>query len=236
MCWDQCALGSHLHSTEDSSWGVPGGSDGKESTCNAGDLGLIPGSGRSFGKRIGYPLQYSCLESSIDRGAWRATVQSIAQSDTTEWLSTQAHTGLKMEWVHFNWGFLVKASVQVKFTHTYSSSVLVVCNVKVLVAQLCPTLRPHGLKPARILCPWDSPGKNPGVGSHALLQRIFPTQGSNPGLQHCRQVLFHLSHQGRSHHDPPAASLGNFFGMQILRLLPRLTESETLGARLSNLF
>ena len=42
----------------------------------------------------------------------------------------------------------------------------------------------------------DSPGKNIGVGCHALLQGIFPVQGSNPGLLHCRQILYHLSHQG----------------------------------------
>ena len=48
--------------------------------------------------------------------------------------------------------------------------------------QSCLTLRPHGLKPARLLCPWDSPGKNTGVGCHALLQGIFPTQESNPCL------------------------------------------------------
>ena len=42
----------------------------------------------------------------------------------------------------------------------------------------------------------DSPGKNTGVGCHALIQGIFPTQGSNPGLLHCRQILYHLSHQG----------------------------------------
>jgi len=50
--------------------GLPGGSNGKESTCNAGNLGLIPGLGRSPGEGNGYPLQYSCLENSIDRGAW----------------------------------------------------------------------------------------------------------------------------------------------------------------------
>ena len=43
---------------------------------------------------------------------------------------------------------------------------------------------------------WSSPGKNVGVGSHSFLQGIFPTQGSNPGLLHCRQILYHLSHQG----------------------------------------
>ena len=45
----------------------------------------------------------------------------------------------------------------------------------------------------------DSPGKNPGVGCHALLQGIFPAQGLNPGLLHCRWILYHLSHQGSPH-------------------------------------
>ena len=52
----------------------------KEFTCNAGDEGLIPGLGRSPGGRHGNPLQYSCLENSMDRGAWRATVHRVAQS------------------------------------------------------------------------------------------------------------------------------------------------------------
>ena len=51
--------------------GFPGGSDGKESACNVGDLGLIPGLGRSPGEGHGYLLQYSCLENSMDRGAWQ---------------------------------------------------------------------------------------------------------------------------------------------------------------------
>ena len=49
---------------------------------------------------------------------------------------------------------------------------------------------------ATVLYPWDSSGKNTGVGSHSLLQGIFLTQGSNLGLPHCRQTLYHLSHQG----------------------------------------
>ena len=57
------------------------------------------------------------------------------------------------------------------------------------------SLRPHGLYPARLLCPWDSPSKNTGVGHHNLLQGIFLTQGQNPGLPHCRRILYHLSHQ-----------------------------------------
>ena len=67
---------------------------------------------------------------------------------------------------------------------------------EVRVTKSCSTLRPHGLQPARLFCPWESPGKNAGVGSLSLLQGIFPNQGSNPGLLHCRQILYHLSHQG----------------------------------------
>ena len=79
-----------------------GGSDGRESACNSGNLGLIPGSGRSLGGGHGNPLQYSCLdnsmdrgghgnpfqysclENSMDRGDWRAMVHPLAESDTTE--------------------------------------------------------------------------------------------------------------------------------------------------------
>ena len=58
------------------------------------------------------------------------------------------------------------------------------------VVQAYPdSLRPHGLQPHRLLCPWDFPGKSIGVGCHFLLQGIFPTQGLNPGLPHCRQTL-----------------------------------------------
>ena len=65
-----------------------------------------------------------------------------------------------------------------------------------LAAQTSPTLRPCGLRPTRLLCPWDFPGKNTGVGCHSLLQRIFLTQGSNTGLLNCRWILYHLSRQG----------------------------------------
>ena len=57
------------------------------------------------------------------------------------------------------------------------------------------SLQPHGLQPTRLLCPWDSPGKNTGVGGQSLLQ-IFLIQGSNPDLLHCRQILYRLSHKG----------------------------------------
>ena len=59
--------------------GFPGDSDGKESACNAEDLGSVSGSGRSPGERNGYPLQYSCLENSMDRGTWGAIVHGVAK-------------------------------------------------------------------------------------------------------------------------------------------------------------
>ena len=63
--------------------GFPGGSDSKESACNAGDPDFIPGSGRSPGKGNGNPLQYSCLENYMDRGAWWTTVHGVRESDMT---------------------------------------------------------------------------------------------------------------------------------------------------------
>ena len=62
--------------------GFPDGSDGQESACNAGDPSSIPESGRSPGEGNGNPLQYSCLENSMDRGAWQATVHGVAKSQT----------------------------------------------------------------------------------------------------------------------------------------------------------
>ena len=74
--------------------GFLGGSDGKASACNAGGLGSIPGSGKSPGEGNGNPLQYSCLENSMDGGAWRATVHGVAKSWTR--LSN---------WLIFNWSY-----------------------------------------------------------------------------------------------------------------------------------
>ena len=61
---------------------MSGGSDGKESSCNAGDLGSIPGFGKSPEGGHGNPLQYSCLESHMDRGLWWATVHVVAKRRT----------------------------------------------------------------------------------------------------------------------------------------------------------
>ena len=60
------------------------------------------------------------------------------------------------------------------------------------------SLWPHGRWPTRLLCPWHSPGKNIGMCSHSLLQEVFLTHGLNPSFLHCRQILYHLSHQRSS--------------------------------------
>ena len=79
-------------------WGIadsPGflaGSDSKESACSAGDPGLIPGSGSIRGEGNGYPLQYSCLENSMDRGDWWATVLGATKSQTRLSAHTHTHT------------------------------------------------------------------------------------------------------------------------------------------------
>ena len=72
------------------------------------------------------------------------------------------------------------------------------------------TLWPHGVQPARFLCPWASPGKNTGVGCHFLLQRIFQIHGSNPGLLHCRQILYPLSHQGNFPSEGPYSKICDY--------------------------
>ena len=102
--------------------GFPDGSDSKESACNVGDPSLIPGSGRSPSEGNGNPLQYSRLENSVDRGAWRATVHGVTKNrtqlsdkhtsnqDTKQYIHmcvcvcvcvyTHSHVYLKIDWEH----------------------------------------------------------------------------------------------------------------------------------------
>ena len=77
MCFQLCPeFSQHYH------WGFPGSSDSKVSAYNAGNLGPIPGSGRSPGEGNGNPFQYSCLENPKDQGAWWATVHGVTKSQT----------------------------------------------------------------------------------------------------------------------------------------------------------
>ena len=137
--------------TNASMWNFPGGSEVKASASNVGDLGSIPGSGRSTGEGNGNPLWYSCLENPMDGGAWWATVHGVAKSQT------------RLSDFTF---FLSNASM--------------LCAVLYLVAQPCPTFwDPMDCSPPGSSVHGDSPGKNIEVGCQALLQGIFPTQGSN---------------------------------------------------------
>ena len=82
-----------------------------------------------------------------------------------------------------------------------------------LVTQSCPTCcNPMNCSLPVSDFPWNTPGKNSGVGCQFLLQVIFPTQGLNPSFLHCRQILCHLSHQGRPH-----------FKMKVLNIAVSLT-------------
>ena len=95
-------------------------------------------------------------------------------------------------------------NIQIKPWKSFATAWL--CWSEVKVIQLCLTFcdpRYCNLPGSSVHA--DSPGKNPGVGCHSLLLGIFPTQGSNPDLPHCRQVLHHLSHQGS-----PGCTLGTF--------------------------
>ena len=80
--------------------GFPGGSDGKKSAFNTRDAGSIPGSGRSPGEGNGYPLQYSCLENSTDRGAWWTTVHGVAKSQPqlSDWHALYVLTPHVISW------------------------------------------------------------------------------------------------------------------------------------------
>ena len=75
------------------------------------------------------------------------------------------------------------------YHNTYSES------ESVSLLLMSDSLWPHGLQPAKLLCPWNSLGKSAAVGYHFLLQGIFLTQGSNLGLPHCREILYCLNHQ-----------------------------------------
>ena len=154
-------------------WGFPCGSAGKESACNVGDLGLIPGLGRSPGEGKGSPLQYSGLENSMD-----CTVNGVSKSQTR---LSDFHSLTQMSRMQ-PW----------KDTYLFSQVGEMKCAV-LSRSVVSDSLTVAHQAPLSI---GDSPGKNISVGCHALLQGIFPTQGSDPGLPHCRWILYQLSHQG----------------------------------------
>ena len=116
------------------SWAFPGGSECKGSTCNVGNLGLIPGLGRSPGEGNGYPLQYSCLENSMDRGAWQATVHGAAELDTTEQLSLSLSFTSSQYTIHC-WIILLKLLSSWRYT------LLLTKGTYTSISSLHPTLK-----------------------------------------------------------------------------------------------
>ena len=125
----------------------------------------------------------------------RTTVLGLYQDSSTHGVyePTQSFHGL----VPINFSIPISCHFQTKnlYSTNGNSCIFLVCMC--LVAQLRLTLcDPMDSSPPGSSVHGDSPGKNTGVGCHTLLQGIFPTQGSNPGLPHCRQILYRVSHQG----------------------------------------
>ena len=117
-------------------FGFPGGSDGKESVCSAGDLGSIPGSGRSPGEGNGKLLQYSCLENSMERGDWWIA-WGCKGSDTTEWLTLSlAEVGLRDHMVILfliSWGTSILFDIVVVPVYISTNSIQVFPFLHILV-------------------------------------------------------------------------------------------------------
>ena len=138
--------------------GFPGGSDGKECTCGAGDMRSVLGSGRSPGEGNGYPLQYSCLENSIYGGAWWATVHGVAKTTKsrtrlsdftftfTRPLSPQYPFGARIPILTLQCSFrkgnhsIYPPTLPFKHYLPYILGVRVIIKVKVLLTQSCLTL------------------------------------------------------------------------------------------------
>ena len=123
------------------------------------------------------------------------TVHRILQARILEWVAFPFSRGSSQlrDWTqvsHIAGGCFT--SWATRAAHQLFSLVPFTCYV-LSCSVVSDSLWPHGLQPARLLCPWDSPGRNTGVGCHALLQGIFPTQGLNPGLLLCTQILYRLS-------------------------------------------
>ena len=158
----------------------------------------------------GTPLQYSRLENPMDRGAWKAAVHGVAKSRT--WLSDFTFTfhfhALEKEMATYSsvlaWripGMAGPGGLPSMGSHRVGHdwrNLAVASSYKYIesIVHESHSVMSNSLWPHRLHSPWNSPGQNTGVGSCSLLQRIFPTQGSNPGVLYCRQILYQLRHQG----------------------------------------
>ena len=128
----------------------------------------------------GNPLQYSWLENPTDRGDWQAAVCGV----------TKSRTGLS--------GWAQQWETLGCYCHSLGETKCYLWMQR--RGQKCETesrsVVSYSLRPRGLYSPWNSPGHNTGVGSLSLLQGIFPTQGSNPGLSHCRRILYQLNYRG----------------------------------------
>ena len=123
---------------------------------------------------------------------WETWVRSLGREDSLE-KELATHSSIldwRIPWTEEPWWATVhrvaKSQTRLSdFTFTFLKNYVHVCSV----IRLCPTVQPHRVQPAMLLCPWNFPGKSTGAGCHFLLQGIFLTQGLNPGLPHCGQML-----------------------------------------------
>ena len=137
------------------------------------------------------------LWDTVDCSLSGSSLWGILQERILEWVAMPCSG--ESSWPrNQTWVFYVSCILAGGFLTTSATwEALINSAVMCLVAQSCLTHRdPVDCSPPGSSVHGDSPGKNTGVGCHALLQGIFPTQGSNPGLLHCRWILYHLSHQG----------------------------------------
>ena len=174
--------------------GFPWGWVGKEPACNTKDgrdMGLIPASGRSLGGGHSNSLQYSCLENPMDRGAQWTTVHR-SQRVRHDWSDLAQHSTLCVKhWIKprnlmveekLAWSLPSCNVLFVKLQKSYELAKI--SNISeesksVSHSVVLDSLQPHGLSPTRLLCPWNSPDKNTGMGCCSLLQGILLIQGSN---------------------------------------------------------
>ena len=156
-------------------------------------LAILLFDGKLTWRRAWQPTPVFLSENLMDQGAWRATVCRSAQSQTQlRWLSTH----------YYLIKYTSKWEVSPKINNFGMKKVsvpqehIITINTYILNEKVKSKLSPNLCNPT-VYSPWNSPGQNTGVGSLCLLQRIFPTQGSDPGLPHCKRVLYQLSHKGR---------------------------------------
>ena len=170
----------------------PGGPVVKNPLASAGDTGLIHGLDRSPGRGSGNLLQYSCLKNSTDRGAWRARDHGSqrVRHDRAH-INTYRKTTLGCGFLGKFGHHLTDLCWEIKMINRkYFKHIKEPPTVSIKQGILLLILNYF-----KLYSPGNSPGQTTAVGSLSLLQGNFPTQGSNPGLPHCRQILYQLSHE-----------------------------------------